>query len=111
MGTDDTPEEIRGLSERVDVGAVRAYRAAVGRETRVWAEATDFASLDRIIEPEEVDRAATRGDFGPRSTWVMGDWKRDRSAAAFLHWTTAGHNLVHAGEALALRDLALRLRA
>lgn len=110
-GTDDTPAEIRDLSARVDVAAVRAYRAAVGRETRAWVQAIDLATLDRDVTAAEVDRAVERGDFGPGSAWVIDDWKRGRNAAAFLHWTTAGHNLLHAGEALALRDLALRLRA
>jgi hypothetical protein len=111
MGTDDSAAEIRDLSARIDLGALRAYRAAVGAATRAWVESIDLAALDRTVAAAEVDRAVARGDFGPGSAWVIDDWKRARNACAFLHWTTAGHNLLHAGEALALRDLALRLRA
>jgi DinB superfamily len=78
----------------VDLAALRAYRVAVGRETRAWAETAD---LTRLAEPVAGagERAAAVGAFGPAPAPAAVAFWGQRSGAWFLHWLVVGHNQGH----------------
>ena len=97
QATGMSDEEVEGFSAGVDIAALHAYRAAVGRETRAWLEQLDFAELDRPIDVA-ARLAQAPGTFGPRAAWVGPVWE-GRSADWFLTWTTIGHAYFHLGEA------------
>jgi hypothetical protein len=64
IGTGMSDKEVAEFSARVDVAAVRAYRAAVAQETRSGLTARDFDDLDKPAEHEnttEVVPALLRG--------------------------------------------------
>jgi len=54
--------EVAEFSARVDVPAVRAYRAAVARETRFGLSARDFDDLDKPVAGAG-ERALASGDL------------------------------------------------
>jgi hypothetical protein len=106
-GTEDTPEDVKLLSEQIDIGGLRAYRAAVGQETRTWLVNLNFQTLDALVTREDVGRAVDRGTFGERAAWVIEYWEQGWSRGEFLSWLLAGHNFIHLGEARVTRSLVL----
>jgi hypothetical protein len=106
-GTEDTPEDVKLLSEQIDITGLRAYRAAVGQETRNWLVDLDFQTLDAVVTRGDVRRAADRGTFGERASWVIEFWEQGWRRGEFLSWLIAGHNFMHLGEARVTRGLVL----
>jgi hypothetical protein len=111
IGTGMTDDEVSELTRRADVGAVRAYRDAVGRRTREVVGALAPAAWDEPVERADTARAAAAGAFGPRAGWVDGagftPWQ-DQSRAARLSGAALRHNAMHMGEAVTVRGLAGR---
>jgi DinB superfamily len=111
IGTGMTDDEVSELTRRADVGAVRAYRDAVGRRTREVVQTLAPAAWEEPVEPADTARAATAGAFGPRAGWVDGvgfkPWQ-DQSRAARLSGAALRHNAMHMGEAVTVRGLAGR---
>jgi len=104
IGTGMTDVEVAALSESLDVAAVRAYRAAVGRRTRAVVADLTPARLDALVPPERLERAAAEGLLGRRADAVTAGW-RGRRVAYFLMAAAGNHNLYHLGEARVLRSL------
>jgi hypothetical protein len=106
IGTGATTAEVDAISQTVNLEALRAYRAAVGRETRTWASSLDFDTLDRLISADEAQRAIEKGDFGEQGAWVGPYWAKVAwTHASFLFWLAVEHNWYHTGEIWVLRSL------
>jgi hypothetical protein len=105
IGTGDTKEEVRQLSERLDLTALRLYRVAVGQETQSWAAELDFGTLEALVTPEDVRRAQERGAFGEHLMGEFLGWWSGSPRGSLLSWATVGHNLFHMGEAFAVRKM------
>src|SRR5262245_21942477 len=69
IGTGMSDQEVAEFSIRVDVSAVRAYRAAVAQETRSGLSARDFNDLDKPVAGAG-ERALASGDLGPGAEYV-----------------------------------------
>jgi DinB superfamily len=105
IGTGMTEDEVTALTARADVGAVRAYRAAVAQRTREVVQALPADAWDDVIGAEDIKRAGVTGAF---RDWVEGTpypwvgWTRgDQLASSALR-----HNAAHIGEAVTVRSLA-----
>lgn len=106
IGTGATAAEVAALSQAIDLDALRAYRAAVWRETRGWAEGLDFAAFGGAVSPADARRAADRGAFGVDGAWVEPMWATSGwSRSEFLFWLAIEHNWLHMGEIWLLRGL------
>jgi DinB superfamily len=106
VGTGSGDDEVSDLSARMDLPALLAYRAAVGRATRAWAATADFAALDAVAD------VAGRLDTAPmaldeRAAWVRALWQ-GRSAHWLLTLPVIGHGHLHLGEARVTRGLIER---
>lgn len=103
-----TEEEVRDLTERADVAAVRRYRSAVGKRTREVVAALRPQAWDEILDVEDTRRAAAAGAFGPHD-WVDGvghpPWQ-GHTRGDQLGGTALRHNAGHIGEAVTIRALA-----
>lgn len=101
VGTSNSDDEIAGFSARVDVSALRAYRASVGRETRAWASAADF---DALVAPPDVDArlAAAPPALHERARWLKKFWT-GKPGLTLLSFAVVGHAYIHFGEAQTLR--------
>jgi hypothetical protein len=97
MGIGWTVEEEREFSARVDLPALRAYRAAVADETRSGLTAGDFDDLDKPV-PGAGKRALAAGDLAPGQEWVA-DWMEERGKWWLLSYQVIGHSYMHLGEA------------
>jgi hypothetical protein len=101
VGTGDTDDEVRGLSEQIDVAALLAYRDAVGRETRDWVRDLDFATLDTV--PDVAARLATAPPMvSERAAWLP-RFYTGKSGAFLLTFPITNHGFMHWAEARVTR--------
>jgi hypothetical protein len=106
IGSGMTDAEVADLGARADVGAVRAYRSAVGRRTREVVSTLPAQAWEEVIDAGDIDRAARTGAFRdyrpgrPRPYPWQGArrWQR-------LTGSAGGHNVLHHGEAITIRGL------
>ena len=104
IGTGMTDDEVAELSARADVGAVRAYRLAVGQRTREVARALPAEAWDEVLGAADIRRGGVAGAF---RDWVDGadyPWM-GRSRGEQLANSATLHNAAHVGEAVTLRGL------
>jgi hypothetical protein len=105
-GTGSGDAEVSDLSARIEIPALLAYRASVGRATRAWAEGVDFTTFDAVPD------VAARLNGAPmaldeRAAWVRDLWQ-GRSAHWLLTLPVIGHGHMHIGEARVTRGLIER---
>ncbi|PYN85488.1 MAG: hypothetical protein DMD87_23215 [Candidatus Rokuibacteriota bacterium] len=92
-----TEDELTEFATRADIGAIRAYRDAVGRRTRDVVEALGAARWAELVGPADAARV-------PDSFKVFLGQPR-----AFELGTSAiTHNAIHLGEAVTIRGLVGR---
>ena len=106
IGTGATMAEVINFSEQVDLNALRAYRAAVGRATQAWVETLPPMALNGCLTRHMVEPIVERGDLGENALWVADYWvERDWSKVGFLTWLAVEHNWFHIGEAWVTRTM------
>jgi hypothetical protein len=105
VGSGMQEPEVADFSARVDIGALRAYRAAVGRRTRAVVAGMEARDLTVPIAVADVHRAVAAGAFGEHAGWLASFWQ-GKPKGWYLSWTGTGHNYLHLGEAMALRGQA-----
>lgn len=109
IGTGMTDDEVAELTERIDVAAVREYRAAVLRRTRDVVRRLPPEAWDEVLGFADTSRAAMAGAFRENRGWTPGvgytGWQ-DHSRAVRLAGSAIGHNAIHVGEAVTIRGLA-----
>jgi hypothetical protein len=104
IGTGMSAEEVDELTKRIDVAAARAYRSAVGRQTREVVQAVAPAAWAETVGAEDVARALRDGAIGPQAGWLVDFWQ-NHSRAARLGTVGIMHNALHLGEAQTLRSV------
>jgi hypothetical protein len=105
VGTGMTDDEVSDFSQRVDITALREYRAAVGRRTREVVGALSADDWDQLIDADAMERARAIGAIGPNAGWLVGVFGGKTKALILGHVGT-GHNFWHLGEAMTVRSLA-----
>ncbi|MFQ5946185.1 MAG: DinB family protein [Anaerolineae bacterium] len=106
IGTGMTSEEVSELSAALDISALRAYRASVGRRTQEIVRALRPEELDEVIAESHLRRAISEGAFGPNAGWVVESAWRGKTKGYVLGRNSIVHNALHLGEALAVRSQA-----
>ena len=104
IGTGMTDDEVAGFSEQVDVQALLAYRAAVGRRTLDVVGSIRSDILEHPLEPAHLRRVVAEGALGLNAGWVEDHW-RDRTRGWCLAQLGLTHNHSHFGEAFVVRGL------
>ena len=102
FGTGMTSVEVTELTRRVDLGALRTYRDAVGLRTRELVGGFTPSDWDGAIAPEAVQRAAAAGAFGAR-TEILSRMFPGRPRAIMLSVMALFHPAGHMGEAATVR--------
>jgi hypothetical protein len=104
-GTGMTDDEVSDLSARVDLSALRAYWAAVGRGTREVVHALRPEALDEGIEPAYVHQVLfDEGVAGPNAAFMEQAY-HGRTKAWFLVHLGLTHNYEHSAEAFVISGL------
>jgi len=104
IGAGMRDDAVSDFSERVDIGALRAYRAAVGGRTREIVASMSATELEEPVDPANLERALAQGVLGENTGWIPDFW-RDRRKAWCLSLVN-GHNYLHLGEAFCVRSQA-----
>jgi hypothetical protein len=104
MGAGMSDEEVADFTQRVNIEALRAYRAAVGRRTKEVVSAMRPEELDEIIDADHVERAYADGVIGEQAAWIRG-FIGGKTKAYLLGHVGNGHNFMHLGEAWCVRSL------
>ncbi len=97
-----TPGEIAALSEGVDLGALREYRAAVGRRTREVAQALEPGDFRRKAQPKRLQRLLDEGAVVPESHYLIDYWG-GLTLAGLLLMPPTRHCFVHLNEMVKLK--------
>lgn len=106
-GNEISPEEMLQLSKQVDFEEVRAYRSAVGRQTREIVAGLTAADLKRKTPPERLQRVLDEGAVFPKSQGVLDYWG-NLTVTGLLLMPPTRHNQVHINECLELKRKAKR---
>jgi DinB superfamily len=102
FGIGMTSPEVTELTKRIDVGALREYRDAVGVRTRELVGGFKSGDWEGSVTAEAVERAAAAGAFGAR-TEVLAKAFPGRPRTAVLSTIALFHSAGHMGEAATVR--------
>jgi hypothetical protein len=94
-------DEARRMSQQVDLVALRDYRYAVGRSTRVIVSSLNCEDLKRKPDPGHLQRILDEGGVKPAGLGVVDYWRR-RDVAGLLLMPPTRHTIVHWNEGLRL---------
>ena len=104
IGTGMSDDEVSDFTATVDIDAIRAYRAAVGKRTREVVAALRPKQLEEPIDGLYVERAFAEGAIGPNGEWLRRFIQGKTTEFILCHVGTR-HNYMHIGEAMCVRSL------
>ena len=93
---------VADLSAPIDIEALRAYRVAVGRETRKIVTSLQPGELKHKVEPARIQQVMDEGALVEQAREIADYWSR-RNIAGLLLMPASRHLLVHLNEAMNLK--------
>ena len=103
VGIGMTSAEVSDLTRTIDLGALRAYRDAVGLRSRDVISGFTAEDWDGTVAADRVERTAAAGAFGVR-TDTLSKMLPGRSRALVLSNSALFHAAGHMGEANTVRS-------
>ena len=104
LGSGMTDLEVDEFNQRINVAALLAYRAAVGRQTQEILRTLRPELLGEEIDGDLIQRARAAGAFGPHAEWVPPRWQGKQKAFTLTH-SVLGHSFLHWGQGDIVRGL------
>lgn len=104
LGSGMTYLEVDEFNQQINIPALLAYRAAVGRQTQEIIRILQPEVLGQEIDGELIQRARAAGAFGPHADWVPPRWQGKQKAFTLTH-SVLGHSFLHWGQADVVRGL------
>jgi len=95
-------KNVADLSARMDIPALRAYRAAVGRRTRQIVQTLQPEGLRNKVDPARIAQVMDEGAIVEAARGIAEYWSK-RDIAGLLLMPATRHNLVHLNKALTLK--------
>ena len=105
FGTGMSKSEVAGLSGRIDLKALWAYRDAVGRRTRSMVVDLWPDGWGTPIEADDLKQAASVGTITPDAATAMQQYLPGRSRESALFWWGLHHSLLHLGQITMLHGI------
>jgi hypothetical protein len=103
-GNGMSPEGIAALSAGIDIAALRAYRQAVGRNTRQIVQGLWPEALKLKVDPGRLQRVVDEGAvLLPAGQGVIEYWGK-RTIAGLLLMPATRHNFIHLNEAAKIKE-------
>lgn len=93
---------VADFSAVVDIGALRAYRVAVGRRTREIVRQLGPEDLKQKVDPARLQRVWDEGAVVKAAGYITDYWGK-RDVAGLLLMPASRHHIVHLNEALKLK--------
>ncbi len=107
IGTSMNDEEVRGISEQIDIPTLLAYRNAVGRRTREIVRDLRVEELDEPVDSVRAAKLLEEGAVVEGARRVAEFWGGEKKAT-LLSLPATGHPFMHLAEALTIRRLLTR---
>lgn len=95
-------QEVAEWGKAIDPAALRAYRQAVGRQTRKTVQALKPEDLDRKPSAKQLELIWREKSMLPSSIGIVNYWSR-RTVAGLLLMPATRHLFVHLNEALEIK--------
>ena len=99
-------EAVTDLSTAVDVGALLAYRRAVGRRTRDIARELQTGELEQKTDPARLSQVGNEGAVVEDAREIIDYWSK-RTVAGLLLTPATRHSFLHLNEARRVKDKVL----
>ena len=96
------PEDIKALSDRIDLEGLKEYRSAVGRKTQAIIKRLDLEKYKEKVLISRIHKVIEEGAVIESASGVIDYWSKRTIAGLFLMPATR-HNIVHLNEALQLK--------
>lgn len=107
IGTSMNDEEVRGISEQIDIPTLLAYRNAVGKRTREVVRSLQVEELDERVDAVRVEKLMAEGELVEGARRVAEFWGSEKKAL-ILNMPATGHCFMHLSEAITVRRLVTR---
>ena len=107
IGTSMNDEEVRGISEQIDIPTLVAYRNAVGRRTREIVQHLNMGELDEPVNTTLAEGLVSDGMLAEGARYVARFWGSEKKAT-ILALPASGHCFMHLSEAVMVRRLVTR---
>jgi hypothetical protein len=104
IGTGMADDEVTNFSARVDLEALRAYRAAVGRRTLDVVGTLHPSDLEQVLDPAQIRRVIAEGALVENADWVREYWQ-GKTRGWCLAQLGLTHNFSHFGQANLVRGM------
>jgi hypothetical protein len=104
IGAGMSDDEVEVFTAQVDIAALLAYRAEVGRQTQAIIHDLRPEVLDEVIDANLLERARAAGVFGSNAGWLPERWAGKRKTFTLMH-TVLAHSFMHLGQADTVRVL------
>ncbi|MCP4538131.1 MAG: DinB family protein [Chloroflexi bacterium] len=95
-------QAVADFSHTIDIGAMRAYRVAVGRRTREIVQRLESKDLKQKVDPSRLQRVIDEGAVVEAAMGLIDYWGK-RNTAGLLLMPATRHHIVHLNEALKLK--------
>lgn len=95
-------EEIKGLSDAINIQALKEYRMEVGRKTRNIIRLLTTEDLKRKIEPSRLQKILDEGAVLEEARGIIDYWGKKTYAGLILMPATR-HNFVHLNESIRIK--------
>jgi len=102
-GNSMSVEEIRRLSETIDLAELRKYRFCVGRRTREIVRGLNAEDFSRKVDPGRLQRVMDEGALVEGSRPILEYWG-GRTIAGLLLMPPTRHSFVHLNEAARIKQ-------
>jgi hypothetical protein len=97
------PPAVAKVSAEIDYQSLRAYRIAVGRQTRTIVRGLTAQDLRKQVDTNRLDKVLSVGAVVPQAQAVIDYWSK-RTIAGLLLMPATRHNLVHLNEVVRLKS-------
>ncbi len=97
-------DAVAAQSAAMDIDALRAYRMAVGRETREIVQQLTLEQVQLKVDPVRLQQVKDEGAVVEDAYGIVEYWGR-RTIAGLLLMPPTRHNLIHINKALRLKAL------
>jgi hypothetical protein len=91
------------VSADIDYQSLRAYRIAIGRQTRTIVRGLTAQDLRKKVDPNRLEKVLSVGAVVPQAQAVIDYWSK-RTIAGLLLMPATRHNLVHLNEVARLKN-------
>lgn len=93
---------VTALSSEIDLKALRAYRAAVGKRTREIVKRLQASDFKQKVDPARLERVLKEGAVSPEALEITNYWSK-KTIAGLLLMPPTRHCILHLNEGMRIK--------